>query len=191
MPAGDGENTASASVFRTLREEGSQVLRRLLEGEDGFNLSEIGNSITSLDELRQKLDDLDGTPDNVTYTDVGGVIRFDAEVQRTLAARPILTSKPWTGRFNVGGTMKVSADVTMHLVFGTDSQGFFIDASGGAEPLLTVKNISITGDVDGGGEFGFLEVDLKNATLTVDPSVKLSVHLQDPGPIRTPARRTA
>jgi hypothetical protein len=52
MPAGDAQSTASASVFRALRQEGSQVLRRLLEGEDGFNLSEIGDSIASLDALR-------------------------------------------------------------------------------------------------------------------------------------------
>ena len=185
MPTGDAQNS-EAGLAATLTEGdgglGSQVLRRILEGVGGFSITDIGNSITTLDDLRNKLDGLDAIPDNVSYTQVGGVTRFDVEVKRTLDGKADLNLQAMDGAINVHGAVDISADVTMHLVFGTDDKGFFIDASGGAEPLLTVQNIAISGKVDGGGEFGFLEVDLKNATMTVDPSVKLSVQLHEPGP---------
>ncbi len=69
----------------------------------------------------------------------------------------------------------------MHVVFGVDDKGFFIEASAAGEPLVSVENVRISGNVQGTGKFGFLEVTVEDATLTVDPDVRINVQLTEPG----------
>ncbi len=76
------------AVFRTLRAEGSDIIRRMIEdGLGGFSIQDIGSKIASADALREKLDALDSTPNNVVFTDINGVTRFDVEVRKSLVGR--------------------------------------------------------------------------------------------------------
>jgi hypothetical protein len=79
------------------------------------------------------------------------------------------------------GTLDIRAALSVHLVFGVDANGFFIDPNSSPDPEVTVSNFQIGGKVQGSGRFGFLEVKLTNATLNVDPQVKVAINLHDPG----------
>ena len=46
-----------------------------------------------------------------------------------------------------------------------------------------IKNIHVTGEVSGSGRLGFLGVDVHAATLSMDPDVKVTFKLKDPGTI--------
>src|SRR5581483_8032764 len=149
---------------------GSSVFRRLIEtGQGAFSLADIGTSITTLTDLRDRLDALDDTPGNVTLTQLGGVTTFDVKVTKTLDGPADLDLEALGGDVNVSGTADVSADVTMHIVFGVDSEGFFINTVSNADPLLTVSNVKLEDSVQGEGRFGFTDVALTDGTLSFDP----------------------
>src|SRR5262249_28673973 len=77
------------------------------------------------------------------------------------------------------GQMEISADVSLNLVFGIDTNGFFLKPAAGAEFL--VHHIELAGDVRAEGRFGFVGVDLDDIHLTVDAGVGLRFDLKDPG----------
>jgi hypothetical protein len=157
------------------------ILGRLLDsGQGAFPLADIGSTIATLDDLRNQLDALDNIPGNVTFTQANGVTRFDVQVHKTLSGTADLNLDGLGGSLNIGGSIDVSADVALHIVFGVDANGFFIDPRGTSDPLLTVSNLQIDGNVQGAGQFGFLDVTLNGATLTVDPAVQITVQLQTP-----------
>jgi hypothetical protein len=85
------------------------------------------------------------------------------------------------GAVDLEGTLDIRADLNVHLVFGVDADGFFLDPDSNSEPEVSVSNLQIGGKVQGSGRFGFLEVKLTNATLNVDPQVKVAINLHDPG----------
>ncbi len=170
------------AVFRTLRAEGSDIIRRMIEdGLGGFSIQDIGSKIASADALREKLDALDSTPNNVVFTDINGVTRFDVEVRKSLSGDADLELSALDGAVSLGGVVRAAADLVMHVVFGVDDKGFFIEASAAGEPLVSVENVRISGNVQGTGKFGFLEVTVEDATLTVDPDVRINVQLTEPG----------
>src|SRR5207244_3784722 len=62
---------------------------------------------------------------------------------------------------------EVSVDVHFGLTFGYNAtDGFFIDTSAVNE--VSLSNITVTGKLAGEGQFGFLTVELQNATLNVN-----------------------
>jgi 6-phosphogluconolactonase (cycloisomerase 2 family) len=165
------------------------VLAQLIgTGTGAFDLADIGTTITTPEALRQALDDLDTTPGNVTLTfDAQGFPRFDVQIDKTLDTTADLDLQALGGALSLTGTIDLSLDVHAHLVFGLDTHGFYLDpsaprdAQGRPEPELTLSNLQVSGDLTGAGNFGFLQVAIDNPTLTVDPSVRLTVDIQDPG----------
>ncbi len=155
----------------------SQIFSRLMEtGLGAFDLS----SITSPADLQQRLDALDETSGNVTMTTAtDGSVRYNATIVKELEGLADLDVDALNGLVSLGGTIDLNARVTMHLIFGVDSKGFFIDADSNPDPEVTIDHIS--GTVSGGGSIGFIGVQLENGTFTFDPDAKVLVNLHDPG----------
>src|SRR5262249_46297984 len=133
--------------------------------------------------------DLDNTPGNVTYTtDASGGVRFDMRVDKDVDGLSSLNLQAFGGAFSLQGNLDVTAEVHLHLVFGADAGGFYIDAdgpkdaAGNPEPELVVDHIGINGGVEADGGFGILEISATDASLTLDPGVKLTADLLEPGP---------
>ncbi|PYR44864.1 MAG: hypothetical protein DMF89_26665, partial [Acidobacteria bacterium] len=157
-------------------------LERIIEsGPNGFSLADIGTLISTPQQLRDRLDDLDSTPGNVTLTQSEGVTRFDAQVIRRLSgvADFGVGTAVLGGAIDLSGQVEIGADVELDLAFGVDAGGVFIDTNG-AGSRLVVRNISVDGPFAARGQFGFLDVAVENPTLTIAPQVQLSVKLQDP-----------
>jgi Ca2+-binding RTX toxin-like protein len=179
-PAADGEDAAGTSFIRRLIEE----------GDNSFMLSDIGQSITTLDALRDKLDALDDIPGNVSYTytpptspiapgDVGSV-RFDIQIVKDLDGEANVHIGSDGSSIRLDGTAGITANVALHLAFGIDTGGFYVDASSNPDPELVVSNIRVE-DIDADGRFGLTDVNFSDPRLTVDPLVKLSADLREPG----------
>jgi hypothetical protein len=142
----------------------STPLRRLFEtGHGAFPLSEIGRSITTLAALRNVIDGLDEVADNVSMFENSDGVLFDVEVRKSLTGLASLDLRGLLGAVDVDGHAEVTADVTLHLVFGTDARGFFIEAERNPDPEVTVGNLRITGDAAGTGRLGLTDVSLTAA----------------------------
>ncbi|MDV6028911.1 MAG: hypothetical protein F9B45_02130 [Phycisphaera sp. RhM] len=176
--------TLEAAPFGTVESllgDTSFLLRLIEEGTNGFNLGDLGDSITTLDDFKNKLDALDSSPGNVSYTQSAGVTTFDVRIINTLDGFvPIDVNLDFAGgKIRLDGSQQISAELNLHFVFGIDSQGVFFDV-GNTHPELVVSKIQTTGEVRGAGRFGFLEVKLDNASLNIDPTVAFSVNLKEP-----------
>ena len=181
-----GANQASTGPFSP----GSQILRRVFEeASNGFQLDEIGAAISDPQSLVQRLDDLDSTPGNVSLSQPPGTFLFNVEIESvTLSGMSAFDVEGLGGKVALSGTLDISADISIHIVFGVDDEGFFIDANGPRDdhgepvPEISVTNLQIDGEVTVDGRFGFLEVLMPSATLSVDPTIELTVDLVEPGP---------
>ena len=167
---------------------GGQILRRIFEASaSGFRLEDIGTTITTLEQLREELDALDDITGNVILSMVDGFPRFDVQVIRTLAGTTDLDIADPDGDVSLQGSVDIRADVRVHIVFGVDAGGFYIDpsapedGSGNAEPELIVGNIQMGEEIDATGLLGFLTATFTEATFTVDPGVLVTVDLVEPG----------
>src|SRR5262249_9545139 len=151
-----------------------------LEPEGGsFSLSALGTTITTLDQLRIALDALDGTAGNVTLSDNGSVQRLDVRIDTTLTGGGDLTAELLGSLADLDAQATSTADAHVHLVVGVDSQGFSLDANGNPAPEITIDHI--TAEVQGEARLGFIDTNLDEGILTLDPDVKLLINLHDPG----------
>jgi hypothetical protein len=164
------------------------LFQRLFEtGTGAFLIRQIGTQLTDPAAIRAKLDGLDGTPGNVTLAQVGSALRYDVRIVKPLTGTADLDLDALDGLINLNGTVRISADVSLHVVLGVDATGFYIDPTAFAEPELVVSNLRIEGSaaderISGHGRFGFLEVELTDGELRLDPDVRLEVDLLAPGP---------
>src|SRR5262249_52986199 len=162
---------------------GSSIFQRLIEtGQPAFSLDDIGTRITSLRDLAIRLDALDNVPNNVKLDDTTtpGVTTLDVGIQKTLSGQADFAVRAAGGPVDLGGTLEISARVTLHIRFGFEARGFFID-SNTTDSTLAINNITITGPVDGIGRFGFTNVNVTDGKLNFDPNVQLAVTLHEPG----------
>ena len=164
----------------TLESTGLSLLARLFtDGADQMLFQEIGNSISSLDQLRSRLDALDQTPGNVTITDAGGVTRVDLRVTRSLSGVvPFRIAQAFLdSALDLNGVIRAEADVALHIRFGVDEAGFFIEPTESNDPEVIVGNFRLSGNLDGSGRVGFLSVDLSDFRLTTAPGLGFSLKL--------------
>ena len=175
------------SLGRALNGEAeANLLRRFIEENIGaFNLADIGNTpaIDTLGKLRQRLDGLDTTQGNVKLTTEDGVTRYDVTIAKSLdgSANLDVQAEVLGGMVQLRGDLEMTADIVLHVVFGVDANGFFIDPLNGANATeLSISNIRVNGDVEGEGSLGFLGVELTDATLSLDPQIEIAVKLLDP-----------
>jgi RTX calcium-binding nonapeptide repeat (4 copies) len=156
----------------------STFLQRLLaSGPGGFAIGDIGTTITTLGDLRARLAALDAGGGSVSLIQDETGIRFDVLVHQTLSGPSLLEAEAESGNIDLSGTVDVSADVAFHLIFGVDANGFYIDPVSTQDPMLTVTNLMIDGDIQGDGQFGFTDVLVTDGTLSVDPSVNFTLNV--------------
>jgi Ca2+-binding RTX toxin-like protein len=160
--------------------QGNDLFRRIL-ASIGFSIDDIGGGdIADFDQLEAALEaagamavldkidtDSNGAPDDYRFT----VTMTDKIISGTAT----LDASALGGAISLGGELAISAQVDMNLVFGVDSQGFYLKT--GATPLFNIDTISAIGE--GGGRFGFLDVTLSGLSLTIDPNVKIAISLND------------
>jgi hypothetical protein len=166
-------------------DDGESFLLRLIEtGLGGFDLAEVSEDgeISSSEALRAALDGLDAIPNNVTFTETADVTTFTMQVVKSLNGPADLdvAGQLLGGLLELSGAMEIAADVVVDLEFGVDETGFFL-RPGAATPEIVLSNLRVTGDVSGTGQLGFLGVTVSDATLTLDPEVRIEVELRDPG----------
>ncbi|MFO0909074.1 MAG: autotransporter-associated beta strand repeat-containing protein [Isosphaeraceae bacterium] len=165
---------------------GGQLFRRIFEsGTNAFALSEIGGSIANPALLAQRLDDLDESAGNVTFATTNGITLFDVRIDKTLTGLSHIEPQALGGLVALDLDAEFTADVHLHMVFGVDAAGFFITAEGsptdhGTGPVGEFTIDHISGEFEGTGRVGFLEVEADLGTITVDPNVTLVIDLIDP-----------
>ncbi|MCO6453816.1 MAG: hypothetical protein J5I93_00735, partial [Pirellulaceae bacterium] len=166
---------------------GISLLRRLIEeGPQGFRLADIGSfSLATPQELAERLDALDDTAGNVFLVPdtPPGTTLLDVRIVRPLSGEGHLEAEALGGNLAVSGNAAVSARVSAHLLVGVDEQGFFLrtqptDADGQVEPELVIDQVQATGSAS--GQLGFLEAELLDVSLVVDPQTRLEIDLRDP-----------
>jgi hypothetical protein len=174
-PSGTLNSPAIQDVNPDILGDAASIFTTLLQGgPGGFLVSEIGTQITSTDQLLAALQGLDDTPGDVHLTSDGD---FDVTMRRTVTGDATIDTS--TLGFSLSGDGTFTLDATLHLVFGVDDSGFFIDPK---SFTLTLSNLQLTGDMTATGRLGFLEVTASDGTLKVDPSFKVVIHMNDPGP---------
>jgi hypothetical protein len=181
-PASDVD-AGAASSLPAPTQPGSPFLQRVFEtGPGGFPIANIGTSIATFDQLQQQLQALGNNTAVVSYTtDTSGGVRFDFQMQTTLSGTAPVDLPIQSAGLDLKGLADISADVRIHLIFGVDANGFFIDAADNPDPMVVVSNLRVTGNVSGDATFGNLDISLTDATLSVDPQLQLALSLNPPG----------
>ena len=178
-PVLDPHVGASVPVI-SLSGVGTSLFQRMLEtGEDGFLLDSIGD-FPDLEAFRAALDDLDDAPGNVILSGDEQDPVFDVTISRHFEGTSGLDIQA-LGLIELTGKLTVGADVTMHMTFGLDASGFFIDPDADADPEFVISNLSVD-EVEGHGKFGFLGVEVVEASLVMDEDVRIEIDYQPPGP---------
>src|SRR5262249_30327029 len=126
--------------------DAASLFTRLLQGGPfDFLVSQIGTTVGDLGALRAALDALDATPGNVRLFTQDGVPRFDMTVARTFGGQANLDVGALGGLLSLSGDATFSLDATLHLVFGVDDRGFFIDPGAVDGPELKLSNLQLLG----------------------------------------------
>src|SRR5262249_12507687 len=113
---------------------------------------------------------------------------IDFQMDRTVDGSLPLDVNALGGSVFIQGDVNMSAHVHLHLVFGGDAQGFFLDpngpmASGQPGRELAVSDVQVDGaNVTAGGDLGIADITLSNLQLMLDPGVQFTVDLQSTGP---------
>src|SRR5205814_9276088 len=102
-PFGTPGDPDAATLGDKLPGDTSFLQRIFEEGPNGFRLADIGRTITSTAGLRQFLDDLDDTPNNVTLTEAGGVTRYDVRINKTLDGSADFAVDALDGQIDLAG----------------------------------------------------------------------------------------
>src|SRR6185295_3730394 len=128
FPEGEGEPEGEEEGEAGEEDAGTEsILARLLEEGTGFRLEDIGTeAIPDLATLVQILDTLG----DITVTEQGDTTLFDLTISnRTVEGAAELDIDALGGALFLHGDVEMSAVIDLHLVFGVDGQGFFVEAS--------------------------------------------------------------
>jgi len=157
---------------------GESFLARFLNGGPmGDFISELGDSIGDFDAMRDILDDLDDIADNVSYEELDDEVIFDMRVETKFAGEGAIDMVDASGMLNIQGDVVYSFNAILHLVFGVDEHGFFIDPDNDAVdgPEVTLTNLNLLGTVEATGSLGFIQVKLSDGHVTVNEAVSIAV----------------
>ncbi|NOS70945.1 MAG: LEPR-XLL domain-containing protein [Verrucomicrobia bacterium] len=174
-------------AFGSAREQLTSLMTRLLEnGTGGFRIADIGTLITNAINLQSLLDSLDNIPGNVTVD--GGLQKLvlgdptdpNKPFKRTLTFNAPLDATLLGGQIELHGSLELSAEIDLMMEMGVDARGFYVRTNATAQPEITIRNIVVNGRVSATGTFGIVAVELNEATLTLDPDVKVTIDLVEP-----------
>ena len=158
----------------------ASLMARFFAAGAGIDLNAVGRTINDLEALRSALDALDDIVGNVILTQQNGAVRFDVTVTGEFAGGGEIEIDAFNGLVTLSGDVLYSFDLTMHLVFGVDEFGFFIDTEGVQGPEFSISHLKLLGAVEATGRLGFIEVRLTDGTIAVDDAVQFSTDLRDP-----------
>ncbi len=163
-----GENDVSLDAPADPADPSSGISRLFTFADGSTLLDKIDDgTITDTASLLTQLALLAGGSGSVTNTGTDALPRIVINFTKTYSGEvPFDFSFDQSGgHVQLAGSLDASVDFSVNLVVGVDVDGFYIETGGG--PQLSLSNIQVNGNLDGSGQFGFLGVELKNATLTV------------------------
>ncbi|MBL9139058.1 MAG: M10 family metallopeptidase C-terminal domain-containing protein [Verrucomicrobiales bacterium] len=186
LPIGDPDvegAPAADEPFGEVRSGATSFIERLLESTTGFRFEDVGTAITDPAELQSILDALDPFPGNVTVD--GTTKRFVLgsaanPFRRTLEFDAPLNAELLGGVLQIHGFLEFAVDIDLRLEMGVDARGFYLATAAFPQPEVVVHNLRVDGSVTASGNFGFLEVTLEDATLALDPDVRIEINLLEP-----------
>src|SRR5262249_38726910 len=133
-----------------------------------------GNTTGVASAVFDFLDNLVGNNGTVTFDeDTPGEVAYEVTYTKPLSGTG--TFQAGNSQFGLNGSASINTSVTLHLPFGLDQDGFFIDAAVPEE--LTIGGFNAA--VNATGHFGPVEVT-GTGNLNFDPDVRLSLNLTDP-----------
>ncbi|HEV7132735.1 MAG TPA: hypothetical protein VGN27_03260, partial [Gaiellaceae bacterium] len=146
----------------------SSGISRMFTFADGSTLLDKVNdgTITDVASLLTQLGILAGHAVTNTGTDAFPRIVLNFTKTYTGSVPFSFAFDKFGGHVQLSGSLEASIDFTVNLVVGVDASGLYIETGDG--PQLALGNIQVQGNLDGSGQFGFLGVELKNATLAVN-----------------------
>lgn len=183
-PDAEGEPNAAEISSDMENDSGSDsFLERIFETVTGFSFEDVGTRYADPAALQSLLDGLDAVPGNVVVD--GAARRFvlgtsAKPFRRTLELDIPLDAELAGGVLRIRGRVRLAVDVDLRLDMGMDGRGFYISTQATLQPEIMLRNLRIAGSVTASGNFGFLEVVLKDATLSLDPDVRIEVDLVEP-----------
>lgn len=186
LPIGDPDAEGAPAAdepFGEVHSGATSFIERLLESTTGFRFEDVGTTITDPAELQSILDSLDAFPGNVTVD--GTTKRFVLgsaanPFRRTLEFDAPLNAELLGGVLQIHGFLQFSVDIDLRLEMGVDARGFYLATAAFPDPEVVVHNLRVDGSVTASGNFGFLEVTLEDATLALDPDVRIELNLLEP-----------
>src|SRR5258706_1864613 len=176
MMAGEEEEAQGETALAGLEKLGGSLLGKLFtNGDTELRFEDIASLTTK--ELEQRLEALDDNPDNVFYDEATG--RFDVTIAKNISGTADVDVSVLGGSVTLAGEVTISADITLHVVFGVDERGFFIDG-GAVTNELVINHLAIGSDLAAGGHFGFLDVEIGNFAVAFDPGIGVALDLTQP-----------
>jgi hypothetical protein len=149
-------------------------------------LDDMGETVNTGQEITALFDSLDDSQGNVSFTtQADGTVLFDVRIQKELSGETELATSFLGDLVDVDAVIRMTGTVHVHVVIGVDAEGFLIDvngnkdANGNSEPEIAFDNMS--GTVQGLATLGFLEVELKESPINVNPNVRFIIDVHDPG----------
>ncbi|MHB1241813.1 MAG: choice-of-anchor D domain-containing protein, partial [Gaiellaceae bacterium] len=157
----------------------STGLERIFDFEDGTSLLDLisTGAIADTAALIAQLELLAGAG-NVEDQSGSGPLRIRLDLRRQLTGEGILdvAFEQFGGSAALRGSIDVSVDVRLNIVFGVDADGNGYIETNGAGPEIVFENIQVQGRASGTGRLGFLDVKLKDIAVTAT-DVNVSIDL--------------
>lgn len=176
-----------ASALGPVRDRLNSFLTRLLQnGPGGFRIADIGTLIVNAVNLQSRLDALDNIANNVTVDNgeqtiaLGDLANPAKPFRRTLTFNAPIDATLLGGAIQLHGNLDLSAQIDLMMEMGVDARGFYLGTNASAQPEIVIRNLVVNGKVVAAGKFGILNVNLDNATLTLDPDVQIAIDLVEP-----------
>ena len=173
-----------AEAAGTTADPGTSFLHQVFTSKDPHAVEKL-LSVQSAAELRAWLDDLDDVPGNVPEPVVdGATITFDLAVEdRTIGGTVAVDTElvSTDGDFQFAGLLDVSATADVHLKFGADPTGFFINPEDNEYSEFSVGDLSVNGDLL--GRAGMLGISVPESESLFTDGLSIDVDLHDPGTV--------
>ncbi|MCC6231526.1 MAG: hypothetical protein IT580_02725, partial [Verrucomicrobiales bacterium] len=182
-PDSDAAFPSPSKVFGKVRSASNSFIERLLESTTGFRFDEVGTEITDPAALQTLLDNLDAFPGNVVVDGATKRLVLGTAAnpfRRSLTFQAPIDAELLGGVLQLHGYFEFAVDIDVRLEIGVDGQGFYIATNAFAQPEVVIHNLRVDGSVTASGNLGFLEVTLEDATLALDPDVRIEINLVEP-----------
>ncbi len=175
---GDGPETETEEGLSSEDQIGTLLARILEGGASRFQFSDLGVTITTDGQLISLLDGLDDIPGNVTATTAGSDHQFHVGVHRAISAHPMIDLDLLGGSLSLKADIDLSVMVDLELDLGVDERGFYVRTDLSSSEIV-IRDIVVSGEIEGAGQFGLLSVKLDGGMVHLAPGVSFEIDLQE------------